>query len=316
VAFVSGMIYAGTEYGLYKYDGSSWETVGKQGLNKKQVIASYDYGGNTFHATADAVTTQTNGQTEISFMHVNWLPSLADDLYYEFFSVVHNFRGIGTLGANITFLSYGSIQRTDPSGRDEGTFNPYDLSLAVSYGTSFRSNFKWGMTGKLIVSKLSEQGAGEEVGQGSATGFAIDTGILWRLSRRLQFGAMVSNLGPDISYIDASQSDPLPRNLAVGFAYKLIDTDFNSVLVQAAVDKPLTNSNFDDVIEHFGAEYWYARFIALRAGYKHDDAGNLKHLTFGAGLRYSLLQFDFAYSPSSEDSPLANTLRISLSLLL
>jgi hypothetical protein len=316
VATVGGLLYVGTEYGLHKYDGSSWEVVGKQGLNKKQVVASYDYAGNTYHATSKSVTTQTSGQTQVAFMHVNWLPSLADDLYYEFFSAVHNFKGIGTLGANITFLSYGSIQRTDESGREEGTFNPYDLSLAVSYGTSIGHGLKWGLTGKLIISKLSEQGAGQEVGEGSATGFAIDTGILWRLSRRLQFGAMASNLGPDISYIDAAQSDPLPRNLAVGFAYKLIDTDFNSVLVQAAVDKPLTNSNFDDIIQHVGAEYWYAQFIALRAGYKNDNAGNLKHLTFGAGLRYSLLQFDFAYIPSSEDSPLANTLRISLSLLL
>jgi hypothetical protein len=66
-------------------------------------------------------------------------------------------------------------------------------------------------------------------------------------------------------------------------------------------------------IRHIGAEYWYADLIALRAGYKYDKEGEVKHLTFGAGLQIHPLRFDMAYIPSSIDSPLANTLRLSLS---
>jgi hypothetical protein len=84
------------------------------------------------------------------------------------------------------------------------------------------------------------------------------------------------------------------------------------------LNKILTNLNkgigkeLEFAIRHVGMEYWYANLIALRAGYLYDKDGQVKHMTFGAGLQYQSLRADFAYIPSSTDSPLANTLRISL----
>ena len=61
-----------------------------------------------------------------------------------------------------------------------------------------------------------------------------------------------------------------------------------------------------------GIEYWYGTYVALRAGYIYDKAGDIKTATFGAGLQYGLFRFDFAYIPSSEDLALANTMRFSV----
>ena len=72
-----------------------------------------------------------------------------------------------------------------------------------------------------------------------------------------------------------------------------------------------------------GLEYWYDRQFAVRAGYfwEHELKGNRKFFTLGAGINYSFLTFDFAYlipayfdASLAQNSPLSNTLRISIGL--
>ena len=92
------------------------------------------------------------------------------------------------------------------------------------------------------------------------------------------------------------------------------------LIVQAELNKLLVNLNHsfgweaENAIRHVGAEYVYANLLAVRAGYKYDKEGDVKHLTFGAGLQLVGFKLDFAYIPSSTDSPLANTLRVSLGM--
>lgn len=65
-----------------------------------------------------------------------------------------------------------------------------------------------------------------------------------------------------------------------------------------------------------GAEYWYNKQFALRAGYFHEDAskGNRKFFTAGAGLKMNVFALDFSYLlPVAQNNPLANTLRFTLS---
>jgi hypothetical protein len=64
-----------------------------------------------------------------------------------------------------------------------------------------------------------------------------------------------------------------------------------------------------------GAEYWYDKKFALRAGYfyEHPDNGDRQFLTFGAGLRYDIFGVDFSYIYTlTENHPLANTIRFSV----
>ena len=64
-----------------------------------------------------------------------------------------------------------------------------------------------------------------------------------------------------------------------------------------------------------GAEYWYDKQFAIRAGYFHEAStkGNRKFFTIGAGLRYNVFGLDFAYLiPTTQRNPLENTLRFTL----
>ncbi|MFM7903207.1 MAG: PorV/PorQ family protein, partial [Bacteroidota bacterium] len=64
-----------------------------------------------------------------------------------------------------------------------------------------------------------------------------------------------------------------------------------------------------------GLEYWYDRQFAFRAGYffEHENKGNRKYFTLGAGLKYNVFGLDFAYLiPTDQRNPLENTLRFSI----
>ena len=45
--------------------------------------------------------------SELALMHVNWLPNLADDLYYEFLAFRKHFPYLGTLGGHVIYLNLG-----------------------------------------------------------------------------------------------------------------------------------------------------------------------------------------------------------------
>lgn len=65
-----------------------------------------------------------------------------------------------------------------------------------------------------------------------------------------------------------------------------------------------------------GVEYWYNQQFALRAGYffEHENKGNRKFMTAGAGLKLNVFGLDFAYLlPIARNHPLENTLRFTLS---
>lgn len=272
---------------------------------------------------------------QFTSLYSKWLPQFnLADLYYLFGAYRQSFEGLGTIGFNIIYINEGEQIITDETGPDPlGTFNSNEWALSFSYGTLLNKDLGVGLNVRFIRSNLSKVGAGQEKGDGQANAFAVDVGLLKRnlFVNRLNFGFNISNIGPKIIYIDNEQADPLPTNLRVGFAYRAVDQEYNRLTFVADINKLLVHKNSDgtsdsvfkamlsswsnnDIIYNVGAEYWYANLVALRAGYNYDDAGNVKYLTLGAGLRYSIYQFDFGYISAANNHPLSDTMRFSLTI--
>jgi hypothetical protein len=167
------------------------------------------------------------------------------------------------------------------------------------------------------------------------------------------FGANISNIGTKISYTTNGPKYFLPANLKLGAANTWNLDENNQITVAFDVNKLLTptppikdaNGNIisgknDDVsvpsgiFQSFGdapggfseelkeislspgAEYWYNKQFAIRAGYLYENPGksDRRYITLGFGLKYDIFKFDFSYlAASQQNSPLANTLRFSLS---
>jgi Type IX secretion system protein PorV len=294
--------------------------------------------------------------SELAMTHTNWLPALGlSDLWIAHLAYKQPVEELdGFVGAQLTYLNLGVFNRTSTSPDVIGTFNAYEMSVAATYSTKLNEQLGIGTSVRIIYSHLADQGAGQEQGSGTSTGFCFDLGLMYRplvllipltgidLGKSISFGMNIANVGPKMSYVDKAQADPLPMNLRLGIAYKIIQSEYNNMSATAEVSRLLvyrngtssdefykaffttwTGSSLSEQIRRFdsafGLEYWYGspKLIGLRVGYFYEDPreGNRKFMTFGAGLRYDIYAFDFGYLSALEgQSPLDGTLRLSLSI--
>lgn len=165
-------------------------------------------------------------------------------------------------------------------------------------------------------------------------------------------GLNISNMGSKISY-DGVNKEFIPTNLKLGVGFEMEMDDYNTIAFALDANKLLVPSaqlnnaddgtvvdseddtsvpaamfkSFNDHPDGFsgelkeisfslGAEYWYDKQFALRAGYfhEHESQGNRKFASAGAGLKFNMFQLDASYIiPMVQNNPLGNTMRFSLS---
>lgn len=171
----------------------------------------------------------------------------------------------------------------------------------------------------------------------------------------LRIGLALTNIGSKITYTRSLDRDFLPTNFGLGAAWELQLDDYNSLTFATDINKLLVptpcqgadcdldgDGRFDykdqssisgifsswsdapdgfseelkELMFSFGAEYWYDKQFAVRAGYfyEHAQKGNRKFFTVGLGLKYNIFGLNFSYliPTTNQRNPLDNTLRFSL----
>jgi len=280
--------------------------------------------GSAFTAIADdATATYFNPgglgflkQKEVTLMHSNWLSEIwkdVGDMYYEYIGYVQPVKGWGVVGGNIIFISEGENVWTREENVVLGTFYSYEFAPCLSYGTKLRENLGAGVNMKLIHSHLAPFGPEGQKGKGQATTWAVDLGILYKGPLRgLSFGACLQNIGPKLAYVDVEEADPLNTNLRIGFGYLFFENRLHRLLADYEMSKTviaLTESwqeELKEAVRHFGVEYVYYDFLALRAGRVDDVIGHIRGPSFGGGIKYKSISFDFASEPGGELQPKGN----------
>ena len=182
--------------------------------------------------------------SELAFMHVNWLPNLADDMYYEFLGYRKSFPNLGTIGGHLIYLNLGEQVRMDEYAQYQGKFTSYMMAGAISYSQKINETSSFGLNAKLSYQHLVELGTGSEKGKGTSIDFGFDVGYMkkgWLLPT-LDLGITMTNIGPKVSFIDPDQADPQPTNLTFGFAYELFNNEVNRLSVVYDMDKLLVAS--------------------------------------------------------------------------
>jgi len=273
---------------------------------------------------------QDRNVKNLQFMHTNWLPSLVDDMYYEYLGYSQYAEGWGNFAFNIVYFNMGEqAYTTSTSSEPIGKFQSFNLIASGSYGATMTDNLSLGLTLKAIYSKLADIGQEAERGKGIGTSFALDFGAMYKPDiTGLTLSAVIHNLGPKISYIDVTQADPLPLHVIFGAAYVPIDSEFNKLTFVLDVYKPLVrrhgspvealikgwydeDNEFEQIDFKIGTEYVYNNFIALRTGYTYDKDGDIKSPTFGVGIIYDRLGVDIAYY-GARDNPMQDSTRFSI----
>ena len=155
---------------------------------------------------------------------------------------------------------------------------------------------------------------GENRSRGSASGYALELGALWRLGEQLRAGFflrdLLNNMKYDNSARKVSYSEKVPTTLIFGLARK-----FGDRFVLAINWQPKMETGRPAKF-HIGGELAPMRLIRLRAGMWQNLAADVnRNYGLGIGLNYVhkalTLRFDFAYLVND----LASSPRISFSLL-
>lgn len=285
--------------------------------------------GTCFTAIADdAMATYYNDagmafqdKTDITLMHANWLPGLYPDMYYEYIGFVHEFTGIGKIGANLIYLTTGKTVAVDEKGDPipGGVFTSFDLAVKVSYATKLYEDLSIGVGGKFIYSYLVPRwiieriwGMGQK-GGGTGTSWALDLSVFYKTHiDGLNIGASLQNIGPNISYLESGESDPLPRTLRLGVAYSPIRTKTNKLTITSEFTKILVGMSRDiknewkDTWKAIGVEYTLSEFLSLRGGYFWDTLGERVGPTFGGGIRFANFEIDIGVDSEIYDFPTSN----------
>lgn len=283
-----------------------------------------------------------NSEEDIPFMQAAlsfspWLPQFNADLFYSYGTFGRYFEELdGTVAFNFIYMNLGEFTRTSEGGQVLGKFLSNEFAVGMSYGTLITDDLGIGLQLRYIRSNLTPTGQNQkEAGVGNSVSF--DLGLLYKPSgfkildvrNPLSFGFNLQNVGPKITYIN--ESDPLPTNLKMGAAWKIVKDDFNDLKIAVDFQKLLVkrdSTNSDPLplslvtawknpgIEFsVGAEYWYEDVFAFRAGYFTEPSGlgNRKFWNFGAGVKYDIFKLDFSFINTIEENhPLANTMRFSM----
>lgn len=244
----------------------------------------------------------------LAFMHSQLVPDLASDVYYEFLGYSQPAGDIGTWSLDLVYLTYGESVATDATGTPLRTFTSWEGSLGGSFAMRLGDNVGAGIAMKFIRVDLAPADVTQDNVEGSATSFAVDVGTLWKLPKqRLNLGLAVTNMGPDLTFIDQEQSDPLPWNLRVGTAWTPVADEISNLLLTFDVEQSLVWLVDEDVetrrseIWHVGTEYRYVNLLAARVGYVYDADGDFNDPTYGLGFIYKdKLSLDYANVPQAE----------------
>jgi len=219
----------------------------------------------------------------------------------------------------------GGGTETQPGNAVSGDISAYwtnkDLELfnvpvALSLGANIRN-----VGSKITYTDESERDfIPMNLGIGSYINFQVDE--YNEIALLLDFNKLLVPTPPEYiadSFISGTQNN---QQLAIRRGYSPNVSVMKGV-TQSFYDAPGGFSEeMKEIKPSIGVEYWYDEQFSLRTGffYEHEDKGDRQYLTLGAGLRYNVLGVDVAYlvptQADTDTSPLANTIRISLSLQL
>jgi hypothetical protein len=174
-------------------------------------------------------------ENDVRLMHSDWLPAFKlDDIYFDFLAGSMYLPSLGgTLAASVIYMNEGDQTHTSETGEILGVITSREYALGLSYGTPINPDLAVGLGAKVIVSDLASGAVGQQ-DIGTGLSFGVDLGLLWRTQLPwtqlpLNLGMNIANIGPEISYVDEKQADPLPTNLKMGLALNAY-SDANSEL--------------------------------------------------------------------------------------
>lgn len=206
---------------------------------------------------------------------------------------------VGALGFSLSYLIVDKMEKRLLDEAKIGEFNAKDIALTLAYAK------KDAAPG--VMEDLSVGGAlkliSSEIDQTLAYTAALDLSASYSPTEKLNTTLAIQNISHGLKFKEVT--DNLPLNLKLAGAYSVSE----DLKVALDINQYLIDTKFYASI---GAEYWLAKKLALRLGYKYgyDTAslGSIVGLSAGMGFRIWGAGLDYAFVPFGD---LGNTHRVT-----
>ncbi len=185
---------------------------------------------------------------------------LYEDVSIHGFSVGVPGRTLPSFGLSVLSLSSGEFERTNDLNESLGTFDEGNVAFLFSASKDLTSRFSIGTNLKIVRQTIDEFGG---------SGFGMDLGVLWNVTRAIRLGVAVQNIGgPGIKLRDTEEAWPTEYRGGVAVPILggrgLISTEIHHV------PGPGTTARS-------GTEYWVHPLMALRFGYEDAPTGGFSY---------------------------------------
>lgn len=225
-----------------------------------------------------------------------------------------------SVGAGVQYITYGEFTRRDVNGTDQGKFSAGEYAINLMYSQQIYDRIRGGITLKLINSSLESY---------NSVGIGADIGAVYTdTSGRFSIGAVIQNIGGQLTSYGGIEREPIPLNIKIGIVRELENAPFRFYILahnlqkfDIRYDDPTEERGLsafadtatagqeqshlgDKIVRHFivGTEVLLGDNIRLRIGYNHMRRQELKLSTragltgfsFGAGIRISKFKLDYS----------------------
>ena len=240
----------------------------------------------------------------ITVMHEPRGTDQLKDMFYDYAAFAYNTGKYGTVCFDVIYSDAGKSDITDENNRVLGQMHMYGAAPSLFWSYPLRKDLGVGAGITYAYEHLTDQAGGTD------DQLLFNGGVLYKTPvKGLSGGFAFNNIGTNKTGTRVNEGEEAevswapPRTMRMGVAYGVLSTDINDLTFAADASKLLMNldeslgDEFGQAVYSGGAEYIYAKMIAVRAGYYNDSWGEIKGLTLGFGFAYKGLSFDYARVP-------------------
>ncbi len=235
---------------------------------------------------------------DVSAGYMMWQPSSVNSNVASV-GAAFNLKGKLGVAAGLYYGINPEYTVSNSSGTTSSAFRPSDIHAAVGVSYRFLKFLSVGVNFGYATSSLAE-----EYSYGSVTGDAF----LMAKFAGFKVTAGVSNVLGKITAANGTEFN-LPASMAFGAGYG------TSFAEKHAIDAALDIDYFfgGSLAASAGAGYTFNDLVSVRAGYRYGGESPIpSYASVGVGGKYLGIKLDVAYLIAGADSPMANTLAVSL----
>lgn len=283
------------------------------------------------------------GKSDASIMasYSPWMRKLVNDMSLSTIAGHYRLDSLQSLSASFRYFAMGDMKFSDDNAAPMGEKTAYQLSFDAAYARKLSQYIGGSISFRYALSDFYPSTSGYKKGWG----LAADLNVYYQrdvtignMPSIVTAGTSITNIGTKVSFHNDQPSYFMPMMFKLGTSVTSQLDNQNSLMLGGEIGRSLVptradkvdnsaiggmfssigEGNFRSIAWALGAEYAYRKILFARTGYFHESKqfGQRQYLTFGAGLVYKIIHFDFAYLvPTGERyNGLANTVRLSLAV--